>query len=95
MPEEDSFSLRKDFHEAIQDILEEYEGVLSGWVLIYETMRTDNNKYLTVMSADATGENNLPPWTTEGWAGYVANQGTPDGIFEPELDDEELDDDED
>jgi hypothetical protein len=83
---------RKDFHDAVQDVLSEEEGVLSGWVLVYETVRPDDNRYLTVMTADATGENNLPPWTSEGWLSYIVNSGIPG--FE-EDDDEEFEEDDD
>lgn len=88
---EEELDDRKQVHEAIQGMMLDGEGILSGWVLVYETVRSEDTRHLTVMSSDATGDKGLPPWTSEGWMSYVGTAGTPVGSYEDSFEDDEED----
>jgi hypothetical protein len=69
-------TIRKRLHEALEDILEEEdtsETVLAGWVMIFEGVHPNDERSLTVVTANATGEEHLSPWQGEGYLHHVAN----------------------
>lgn len=73
MAEEESpiFQQRQILHAAIGEAFD--DAVIGGWVLLYETLRSDpdvegRTMYnLEIASSDATGEQDLRPWTQRGW----------------------------
>jgi hypothetical protein len=68
-------TLRKRLHEALSDILDEEDSastVIAGWVLVFEGVHPDDERTLTVLTADATGEQRLSPWQGEGYLRHVA-----------------------
>ncbi len=71
--------IRKRLHEALEEILE-YEDqdstVLAGWIMIFEGVHPDDERSLTVVTANATGEELLSPWQGEGYLHHVANNYT-------------------
>lgn len=78
-PEHPLVKQRRAIHDAISETLDgdtSFEGhILSGWVLIYETVGPDGERGMSTRSGDANGELDLPPWTAEGWTRYVAASG--------------------
>lgn len=70
-------TIRRRLHEAISDILEEEdvdnETVLAGWILIFEGVHPNDERSLTVITANATGDEHLSPWQGEGYLHHVAN----------------------
>lgn len=93
--EDEDVDARQELHEAIQGILEPEEGMLSGWVLVYETARSGDTRHLTVISSDATGDRGLPAWTSEGWMNYIGHSGTPLGSYEDSFEDDDFEDEDD
>lgn len=89
-PENPLVIQRRAIHAAISDSLDEetsFEGhILSGWVLILETVGPNGERGMVTRSSDASGDLELPPWTSEGWARYVAASGYFDGIGDVEVD---------
>ncbi len=87
-PENPYVQQRRAIHAAITDSVTddtELEGhILSGWVLVFETVGQDGVRGMHACSGDATGDSDLPPWTAEGWTRYVAANG----YFDAEYDDE-------
>lgn len=79
---------RSAIHETVGKSLDDetsFAGhILSGWVLLYETVGPDGERGMHSRSSDATGETDLPPWTSEGWCRYVAASG-----YFDEVDDED------
>lgn len=94
MEQTDFDVLRAKLHECISEVISEEEDLdqmLSGWVLIYESVLTDSERSLTVLTSDATGSEGLPPWTGEGFLHHVArNYEFYDGDFSP-IEDEDDD----
>lgn len=76
MEQVDFDTLRSRLHETISDIVGEEESdplLISGWILIYEGVQIDDERSLTVLSSDATGDRDLAPWTGEGLLRHVAS----------------------
>ncbi len=40
--------------------------VVTGWVCVCESMDREGNKWLSLLSSDASGERRLPRWTEQG-----------------------------
>lgn len=82
---------RLAIHAAVSDSLTaetSFEGhILSGWVLLYETVGPDGERGMHARSGDAHGETDLPPWTAEGWCRYAAASGYFDAADDDEDDD--------
>jgi hypothetical protein len=74
--------LRSRLHDAVSEHVEldvdTAGSVLTGWLLVFETVGEDGRRGFHTRSADALGDRSLPPWTAEGWARYAAA----DGMFE-------------
>ncbi len=74
---------RRAIHEAISasigDVTEFDSHILSGWVLIFETVGPNGERGMQTRSGDASGDLDLTPWTAEGWCRYVAASGYFDG----------------
>lgn len=69
-------TIRRRLHEAIEDILEDEddkETILAGWILIFEGVHPDDERSLTVITSNASGEEHLSPWQGEGYLHHVAN----------------------
>lgn len=67
-------TIRKKVHEALSEIIDEEDPeytVLAGWVLIFEGVHMDDERSLTVVSSNATGEEHSPPWTSTGYLHHV------------------------
>jgi len=83
---------RRVIHDTLDASLDAetaFEGhILSGWVLIYETCGPDGQRGMVTRSGDALGDEDLPPWTSEGWCRYVAASGFFDAVAAVEGDDE-------
>ena len=98
MEQTDFDTLRSKLHETIIDVVGEEEAaplLVSGWILIYEGIEEDEERSLTVLSSDATGDRDLSPWVGEGLLRHVAaNYGMYDGSWVDTDDSEEYDDDE-
>lgn len=91
--------VRKRIHDAIADIIREEdlnEGVLAGWVLVFESAHLDGDRSLTVITADATGDRRISPWIGEGFLHHVAhNYDFYEGCVGMDDEDEEEETDED
>lgn len=85
--------LRARLHEAVSDHVElnpdTTGSVLTGWLLVFETVDAEGVRGFHSRSGDAIGDRSLPPWTAEGWARYAAA----DGMFEWSRGDDDDDDD--
>lgn len=46
-------------------------GIVTGWILIAEWQGSDGNRWLSKLSADATGDRGLPSWTERGLCNEV------------------------
>lgn len=46
-------------------------GVVVGWVIVAEWQGSDGQRWLSKVSADATGERRLPDWTERGLCAEV------------------------
>jgi len=79
----DDNNYRKDFHESIEAILDDDEGVLSGWVLVTMKHRQDDQEYLTVNAPQTRQEEILPlDPLKDAWLNYDTDSGIPSMEFD-------------